>query len=253
MLKTQLSEKIFAPLWQQAKKLITKKSLYHDILLGQKRIRLIFPNRALFSALTASFDHVAIATDLTVAADLTIYIWDADSVKTKAPVLDWDNIFAAGYRGKTFQSIFCQYFEYIRAISLLSYTENVGIYFLKSAKDLPWWVGASPLQVILNNWFKKNGCQLTHAGAIADDKSALILAGSGGAGKSTTVLSCLEHGLNYLSEDYCLLQANEDVPIVHTVYHSAKFEENTLKLFPQYQEHVINNRSSKSEKGLVFY
>lgn len=252
MLKTPLAKEVFAPLWQHAENLTKDQALYRDILLAKKRIRLVFPNDVLFAFLTASFDHIAVATDLTIPADLTIYIWDADSTaNVKQPKINWDYIVDSGYRGKTSDSIFFQYYQYMQTITALDLTNNVGIYFMRSTKELPCWLGSSPLLVILNVWFKEQNIQYTHSGAVAVNGKALVFAGAGGSGKSTTVLSCLEDGMGFLAEDYCLLQAGP-VPTVHTVYNSAKYEENTLKLFPHYRKHVVNQRKD-NEKGMVFY
>ena len=72
-----------------------------------------------------------------------------------------------------------------------------------------------------------------------------------GAGKSTTVLACLENGFHYISEDYCIV-TNDDQPIAYSLYNSAKFTDYTFERFPHLASYK-NNNGSVGEKYLVYY
>ncbi|MDP3209109.1 MAG: glycosyltransferase, partial [Rhodoglobus sp.] len=64
------------------------------------------------------------------------------------------------------------------------------------------------------------GRQLVHAAAVATADGAVLIAGSGGSGKSTTALTCLEAGMDFLGDDYFAVSL--DPPTVHSVYATAK-------------------------------
>jgi hypothetical protein len=79
----------------------------------------------------------------------------------------------------------------------------------------------------------------------------VLVVGAGGAGKSTTALSCLASGLGVLGEDYCLLGPGEP-PVVHTLYSSAKASRDTLERLPFLAPLVANPDRPPSEKALCF-
>lgn len=230
---------------------IKQKEIRHQYFIANYCVELVFLNDKLASFITSAFLHLK-NNHAFKKPDLTIYIWDIESTNCNLKPMDWRLIQMKGYYGLRQSEISLQYFQCIEALSVINLNINEGLYILKSS-DLPWWVSGSPLQVLLNWWFASRGLQLTHAAAIAKGNSAIILAGRGGSGKSTTTLSCLEQGWNYLSEDYCLL-GNVEHPKVYSVYNSTKLEPNTLKQFPAYKKFIKNpERDTSSEKALLFY
>ena len=122
---------------------------------------------------------------------------------------------------------------------------------MRNATDLPWWVGGSPLQVILHWWLRLQGMQLTHAASVGNQKHAVLLTGEGGSGKSTTTLSCLQDGLSYIAEDYCVVEPAQSM--VYSIYESAKIEKRTREFFPEYESFIANPEEAKQEKALMFY
>src|SRR5690606_10227789 len=97
---------------------------------------------------------------------------------------------------------------------------------------------------------KEHGMQLTHTGAISNGKTAVLLSGKGGSGKSTTTLACLTEGLYYLGEDYSILAPG---PEVFSIYNSAKWRPHTRTLFPHYESFIENPSTANTEKALVYY
>jgi len=91
--------------------------------------------------------------------------------------------------------------------------------------------------------------QLTHCGALHAGKSTILLAGKGGSGKSTTILSCLREGFDTLGEDYVLLGPDR----AYAVYQTAKWTPQTSHLFPEYKPYIVNPTFADHEKALIFY
>lgn len=57
-------------------------------------------------------------------------------------------------------------------------------------------------------WAKYTDKLLLHAAAVGDHGTGVLVVGRGGRGKSTFAVSCLAHGLDFVSDDYTLLTAS---------------------------------------------
>ena len=108
----------------------------------------------------------------------------------------------------------------IHTLSMLDKDRDLGFYWLHQACPLPPYERAAPLRAIFHWWFQDRGFHVLHAGAAGTDGGAVLLAGKGGAGKSTAALACLGAGLSYLGDDHCLVKQNQD-PCVYSLYNSA--------------------------------
>lgn len=236
---------------QQASQQIHYESVaYYQI--GPWIIALAFANASLHERLARAFAHVRV-TQPCQGADLTIRIWEnADLPDGKMPTLDWERIHRNGYFGYYENPVSLHYFESIQALSAFHAEEQVAYYCVKSAEQLSWWVSGSPLQVPLHWWLRERGALLTHTAAVGSANGVVLLTGKGGSGKSTTVLSCLQAGMGWLGEDYCVLRPGAR-PLAYTVYQSAKWLPQTRKFFPDYEFAIANPDTADAEKALVYY
>lgn len=213
-------------------------------------ICLAFSHEALIARMSRALEHLLIQARDKV--DFTICFWDTAKGGQPLPALDWNLINANGYQGVQEGLVFLHYFESIDALSVIDIEKKQAFYVVKDSEKLPWWVSGSPLQVILHVWLSKQGKQLTHTAAVGNETCALLLTGKGGSGKSTTALACVQAGLNYLGEDYCVLSPSSE-PTVMSIYQSAKWERQTRTLFPQFESYIANPIEAQKEKALVFY
>lgn len=236
----QLLEKVWENFFQ------TTEYFYQ---LGTFTFCLSFASTLVAKKLTPALQHLACEKPSRV--DFTVCIWDTAEAKQGLPPLDWGRIQLNDYHGIRHEGIYFHYFKYIGALSVIDVDQHKAFYVVRDANALPWWVSGSPLQVIFHIWLLKQSCQLTHAAAVGNDCSAVLLTGKGGSGKSTTTLACLQEGLNYLSEDYCVLE--EKNLQVHSIYQSAKWRFPTRQLFPQYEKYIQNPESADQEKALIYY
>jgi hypothetical protein len=62
---------------------------------------------------------------------------------------------------------------------------------------------------------------------VGNERGGVMLAGRGGAGKSSTALACLSVGARYVGDDYCILDL-ADGPFLHRLYGTAKADGATL-------------------------
>jgi hypothetical protein len=80
-------------------------------------------------------------------------------------------------------------------------------------------------------------------------EGGVLLAGRGGAGKSTTAIAAMLGGLSYAADDYCVIEA-EPQPVAHSLYNSGKLSWSGLHRFPQLCGTPAHG--SNGEKALFF-
>jgi hypothetical protein len=109
-----------------------------------------------------------------------------------------------------------------------------------------------PLHSELMLWHKDRDVQAVHAGLIARDGVGVLIGGPGGAGKSTTALSCFDAGYQYIADDYVGLQRLPGGRFVgHSLYCSAHVSPEHLGHFPRLLPHAIPGRLAREDKCLV--
>mgnify|MGYP005849832267 CR=1 FL=1 len=120
---------------------------------------------------------------------------------------------------------------------------------------LPYWETCSPFRPLLHCWLREQGVQFVHAAAVGFPGGGVLLAGQGGAGKSSSALACLDSPLYYLSDDYCAIRQRRDLfgYTVHSLYSTAKLAgEEDLRRFPALAPHVWNPDREEGQKPAFF-
>lgn len=215
-------------------------------------ICLWFAGREMLRRITPALEHLAVAASS--SCDLTVCVWDSASTHRIAINLPenrdaytvWGEIL--GYNNQRVTTVID---KHNGTLNVFDRKRKLAIHWINDANTLPWWIGGSPLQMILHWFMLERGLQLTHAGAVGYQSGGVLLTGKGGSGKSTTALSCLKAGMNYVSEDYCLLSEAPD-PYSYCVYNSAKLEPHTLQLFPEMSAYIANTDRQAHEKAFIY-
>ena len=230
-------------------------------LIAGRPVRLQFAGPGLIPALTPALEHLKDSPGS--PPELTVLLWDSSSTGTALPAilsryLDvlgewWVHL---GPRGEikeiTSERIRAAYHLGPNIFSMIDLKENTALYWVKDSQALPYYELGSPLRTILHWWADRGSCQFVHAGAIGRSDGGVLLAGKGGSGKSTTALACLEAGLQYASDDYCLVQT-EPQPFVFSVYNTAKLRGDLdLARFPHLAPLVSNQEREQSDKAVLF-
>ena len=134
--------------------------------------------------------------------------------------------------------------------------------FDRKARHIVGWVGRStsltqyeigrPLHSELLLWHRDRGVQAIHSGFVTRNGDGVLFGGPGGAGKSTTALTCLQAGFHYLADDYVALEALAHGGYVgHSLYCSTHIEPEHLKRFPALVPHSIPGHLPREDKHLV--
>ena len=125
-----------------------------------------------------------------------------------------------------------------------------GWWWAADARNLAPWDPGAPLRNVAHWALRRHGLQLAHGAAVGLDGRGLLLTARGGSGKSTTALSLVAQGWQYVSDDYCLL-ATEPPLGAHALYGVGKADDATLARLPGLVDHVSNPGRPPSEKAIV--
>jgi GT2 family glycosyltransferase len=126
-----------------------------------------------------------------------------------------------------------------------------GIYWTNTASALPYWAKASPLRSLFHWWMESKDCQLVHGAAIGSGGEAVLITGKGGLGKSTTAVSCLTQGLQYVGDDY-LVVALDPSPRAHSLYSTAKLNWDQMANFPRLAGMAKSHGGPEGEKAVMY-
>lgn len=158
--------------------------------------------------------------------DLAICCWDRSLSDVRPPPPPWspaDHLPYGRIRGLVDGRVRATYDATSRVLCLYDADRRVAVVHVAEAGSVPHWMDRAPFRTILTWWAADHGLALLHAAAVAGIPGAVLLAGTSGAGKSTTALHCLRAGLDFLGDDACLVACEPD-PVVHSVYRFAKVD-----------------------------
>ena len=109
-----------------------------------------------------------------------------------------------------------------------------------------------PLAGFLAIALMEHDVQILHAGAVARGENAVLLAGMGGSGKSTTALACMQAGFNFLGEDYIGLAWEREDFSCASLYAIARLTPPQLANFPHLARFAEPSHDLNNDKPLIF-
>ncbi|ESY83705.1 HPr kinase [Mesorhizobium sp. LNHC221B00] len=119
----------------------------------------------------------------------------------------------AGLRGNHFHDLdFWQFYDPDR---------RLGVQLMTADDRFPPWEPGAPLRPFLHWEYAARGMRLAHAGTLGVGGKGILLAGSGGAGKSGTVVAGLLNGLDSVGDDYVLIDLAGG-PTAHPLFATLK-------------------------------
>ncbi|PZF76151.1 hypothetical protein DK847_13145 [Aestuariivirga litoralis] len=219
----------------------------HSCRIAEHTLRFRFAGRGLASRLLPAFGHLERAQPS--AADLTILCWDdaAAGVSTPEPAL------AGTEQGVTFLDGPLRFAadHQTRRLEAYDASRGLALFRVPDHATLSSWEPGSPFLRILHWWSAGHGLQLVHGAAVGRPEGAVLLVGRGGSGKSTTALACIGSELNYLSDDYCLLQPGP-WPMVHSLFSSGKADGNSIARLPLLSPAFAAGLKDPGGKSIIF-
>lgn len=224
----------------------------HYFEVGDTRVCLLFAGESMVPYITPALEHLRIPE--TETPDVTFCIWDSDStsVEMVPPPCDWscftDRGDIWGFDSNRIKTAF-HWGEF--SVNVMDIEANTGIYWVQSAKKIPFWVLSSPLRSLFHWWMEKNNMQLIHAAVVGTKDGAILLTGNASIGKSTTAITCLQYNLYYLSDDYVIVRKEPEL-LVYSLYCAAKVNTNDVENFPFFSQFLKTYRNFNLEKAVMF-
>jgi hypothetical protein len=212
-----------------------------------------FAGRELAEIMTRALNHLATEERGEVA--LTIDCWDVAGSGLPMPMPDWPkHLFMARgeVRGLDGPEMRVAYFDWIKLLNVYLPEARRAFYCIDDAGQFPVQQLGSPALTIFSWWGAMLGWQFIHAAAVGTARGAVLVAGHGGAGKSTLAFSTLKSSpLRYLSDDYCMLAPGEPARVL-AIFSSGKLTEMSLCLLQHLRKHASNANDRAREKAVFF-
>lgn len=207
------------------------------------------------AALAAAWAHMAAGSADATRPALEILAWDEAESGVPAPELPWSWADLSGTvrlvlppGGEAYR---VHAYEEAAMFFLYSVTENKAVFWTRDARRLPTFFRAAPFLTLVHWWAQTRGLRLVHAAAVGTDAGAALIAGKGGSGKSTTALVCVLAGMQFLSDDFCLVQAGEPA-LVHCLNSSGKLQRGHFQRFPALAARAVDPVPDGFDKPLIF-
>ncbi len=224
-----------------------------DVRLAGLPIRLAIAGEALAELILPAFEHLPDAPPGRLEGEFLL--WDEAAAGVPLPVPPWTE--PADAPGVQF-SLPAGAEDFRRAHSPESDTfvfQNLrsgrAVLAARDARRLPFYQRASPLLLPIHRWAAARGLRAVHAGCVAVGEGAALIAGPSGSGKSTTSLLCALDGLDYLSDDYCLVRPGA-APEAFCLYHNAKLDRDHLRRFPALADLAVPPPADRPDKPILF-
>jgi hypothetical protein len=207
-------------------------SIRHRIDLAGTRVLLCFAGERLAGALMPALRHL----EITAAgpAEACFHVWDSagSGVAMVPPPCPREGFTDRGdIWGFGSARIRSSYHWVECALNLMDLDSGEGVCWFNDAGDLPYWTAASPLRTLFHWLMAARGAHLLHAACVGTEAGGLLITGKGGVGKSTTALACLEAGMDYVADDYLVLQLDPE-PRAFSLYCTAKLDAQQMQRFP---------------------
>ncbi|RLD21650.1 MAG: hypothetical protein DRI69_03505 [Bacteroidetes bacterium] len=219
--------------------------------IGSDEVRHTVYGRALSEFMLPAIAHLT--SDAGREADFQIYSVDGSAcgIQLPRPFWSWDDLDTQGYiQGINSSEVTAQYDAYTGTFRILHRARRQAIHWVLDMSRVPYWERSFPLRALINWWHRDTALQPLHAAAVGIDNKAVLLTAKGGSGKSTTALKCLLGGMQYLGDDFVLVDTQQQ--IVHSLYNVVKLTEEDFKHFPEFKSESMTGTKEDQDKVQVF-
>ena len=201
--------------------------------------------------LASTLRRAMIATERSGSCDLSVELWDSTAapgvfVPPVPSGLRTYGLVTADAEGRFIVD------SRPNGLLILDRLENRIVGYYAGAASLFLDERARPLHRLLSVWLGDRGVQFIHAGVVSAGDVGALLAGGGGAGKSTTSLLCLLAGLGYLSDDFAAITQDTSGVIAHCLFTSAVVQLHHLQQFPKLTAAAEKPNYEHEDKSVVF-
>lgn len=173
--------------------------------IGSQHIAVHYLSEQLYARLHPSLAHLTVTPDN--PADLTIIAQASETPPLRLTNDEWTGACQRWSRFDTSPDAPSANFTPGDGgrLDLIAPARRVALSSFRSVDLIPAWDMATPFRDLLHQWFRQHDGHLIHGAVVADGRSAVALAGTYRAGKSSTAFACLRHSdLECLGDDVFL-------------------------------------------------
>ncbi len=123
--------------------------------------------------------------------------------------------------------------------------------WIKSAQHVTMYEMGKPLANLLPLIVESFGLYMFHGALVSWREHGILFVGAGGSGKSTSALSCLRGGFDFVAEDLVVLEESAAGFTGHGVYNSAWIEPDHLARFGDIARIAHRGGEVEQQKSLV--
>lgn len=209
-------------------------TILRDFVIAGIRFRFCFAGATLERALTPALAHRL--SPPVGQGDVLLHIWDsASSGIAICPPPVGRHCFSErgdiwGFDSRRYRSAFDRTDA---SLSLLDLSRGEGAFWIEDGANVPPWTRASPLRTLFHWALGARGMQLVHGAAVGNEHGGVLITGRGGAGKSTSALSCVGAGFDYAGDDHVLLTGGAE-PRAHSLYGTARMHRDSAAHFGRF-------------------
>lgn len=144
-------------------------------------------------------------------------------------------------------------FRYREAVTILDRVEQRMIGCRRHGARLSGGDYSKPLLMMLSIWYHDRGVQVLHTGLMAHSGLGVLVPGESGSGKSTTTVSGVEQGLEFLGDDFVGLERSANGGFLgHSLFSTACIVRDNLSRFPELRQQVVDDASQAEDKPILF-
>lgn len=190
----------------------------HTIRLGRVLLTLRATDERVHAMLLRATRHLAVA-EADPADSVVISVCDTASTGVEPPrEPDWA---ASHWRHEGEHTVL--YIDRDRnSVAYSDVHQRRAIWWIAAEADVPLWERPAPLRTLIDRLLGPAGATLVHGGVVGDERGGVVLAGRGGSGKSTSIVSCVADGLRCGGDDFLLLQNDERPAVAWSMYATAR-------------------------------
>lgn len=215
--------------------------------IAGKIIRIHFYGESTAKVLPVSIKHNEI--DSAESPDLIIYAWDSVSSQ-ETLVAPWDEQEFKKESEERNPSFFGVYIGGEESLNFYDPVMRIGYFWVQDAVLLLDWIAAAPFRTIFHWFFNNENIHLMHGAVVGTEGKGVLLTARSGSGKSTTALSSVLFGMDYLADDYVAVESKDTI-VAHSLYSSAKITKGSRALFPEFVPFIINKSHGEQEKSIL--
>lgn len=226
-----------------------------NFLLANKNLTISTAGEKILHLTKQAFIHLEVPNNMVKEKPFTIFMWDENESGISLPNPPWlssENVSEDKYIQFQLDHYFAYQFHHQSILYLYNVSENSAFCIVRDARNLINSFIAAPFTKLISFWAYKQNLNILHAGCVSLNNKGVLIVGRGGKGKSSTSIQCIIDGLDYLSDDYLLIENTSEKTMAYSIYNSGNLEVNNIENFPKIKSYIEIGNIDHNNKPYLF-